>query len=80
MDDTVDNPFSVSVVMPAYNAQKHIRRAVDSVLGQTKTVDEIIVVDDGSTDSTAEIVSSYGSNVQLIRSKTQVRLRRVTRA
>ncbi|HEG43675.1 MAG TPA: glycosyltransferase family 2 protein [Phycisphaerales bacterium] len=67
MDDTVDNPFSVSVVMPAYNAQEHIRRAIDSVLGQTKTVDAIIVVDDGSTDRTAEIVSSYGSKVQLIR-------------
>ena len=63
----IDNPFTVSVVMPAYNAQEHIRRAIDSVLGQTKTVDAIIVVDDGSTDSTVEIVSSYGSKVQLIR-------------
>ena len=63
----IDNPFTVSVVMPAYNAQEHIRRAIDSVLAQTKKVDEIIVIDDGSTDDTAEIVSSYGSKVQLIR-------------
>ena len=63
-----DSPHAVaiSVVVPAYNAAAHIPRALDSVLGQTHPPAEIIVVDDGSTDATAEVVRSYGSAVRLI--------------
>lgn len=57
---------SVSVVIPAYNAEKHINRALDSVLAQTHPADEIIVVDDGSTDNTAQVVKKYGSPVHYI--------------
>ena len=56
----------VSVVIPAYNAGKCIARAVDSVLAQSYTNYEIIVVDDGSTDNTAEIVKSFGQKVNYI--------------
>jgi glycosyltransferase involved in cell wall biosynthesis len=57
---------TVGVVIPAYNAASHIRRALDSVLGQTRPADEIIVVDDGSTDATGEIVRGYGDKVKCI--------------
>ena len=60
-------PYSISVVIPAYNAEKFINRAIDSVLAQTYQPDEIIVVDDGSTDDTVSVVSKYGSQVKLIR-------------
>jgi glycosyltransferase involved in cell wall biosynthesis len=53
---------SVSVVMAAYNAEKHIAECLDSILAQTFRRFEIIVVDDGSTDSTKEIVKSYKDN------------------
>jgi glycosyltransferase involved in cell wall biosynthesis len=59
--------MTIAVVIPAYNAAGYIRRAIDSVLAQTRRPDEIIVVDDGSTDDTATVVQSYGSGVKLIR-------------
>ncbi|MBC6471721.1 MAG: glycosyltransferase family 2 protein [Hormoscilla sp. GM102CHS1] len=48
----------MSVIIPAYNGEKTIRETVESVLRQTFTDFELIVVNDGSTDSTLEILSS----------------------
>lgn len=58
-------PF-ISVVIPAYNASKTIDRAIKSVFGQTYLNTEIIVIDDGSTDDTAQRVKSYGNKVKYI--------------
>ncbi|WP_163339175.1 glycosyltransferase [Desulfopila sp. IMCC35008] len=52
------NPL-VSVVIPAYNHEKFIGAAIESVLQQTCSDLELIVIDDGSTDKTGEIVKSY---------------------
>jgi len=49
----------VSIVMPAYNASKYIRQAINSVIQQTYSEWELIIVDDGSIDSTSEIVKEY---------------------
>lgn len=49
----------VSVVMPVWNGEKYLVAAVDSILAQTFTDFELIVVDDGSTDDTAKILKSY---------------------
>jgi len=49
----------ISVVMPVRNGEIHLRQAVDSILQQTFTDFELIIVDDGSTDSTSEILRSY---------------------
>ncbi len=51
----------VSVVIPAYNCRRYVREAVDSVLAQTFTDYEIIVVNDASTDDTPEILAEYES-------------------
>lgn len=51
----------VSVIVPAYQAEETIARALDSALGQTVLPAEIIVIDDGSRDRTREIVSEYVS-------------------
>src|SRR5512140_2808389 len=48
----------VSVVMPAYNAERTVREAVDSVLSQTGAELELIAVDDGSTDGTLAVLSA----------------------
>lgn len=58
--------YSVSAVIPAYNAEKYIARTIESVLAQTRTADEIIIVDDGSTDATGEVVKSFGDKVLYI--------------
>ncbi|MHC5141971.1 MAG: glycosyltransferase family 2 protein, partial [Planctomycetota bacterium] len=58
--------MKISVVIPAYNAEKHIARAIESVLAQTRPADEVIVIDDGSSDATAEVVRSFGDKVIFI--------------
>ncbi len=55
--------ISISVVIPAYNAEKSISRTIESVLAQSRRPDEIIVVDDGSTDQTAQRIKEFGSDV-----------------
>jgi cellulose synthase/poly-beta-1,6-N-acetylglucosamine synthase-like glycosyltransferase len=49
-----------SIIIPAYNAAAFLGQAIDSALAQTYPHCEVVVVDDGSTDATASIVSSYG--------------------
>ena len=57
---------SISVIIPAYNAEKFIGEAIESVLNQTRPAKEIIVVDDASTDRTAEIARSFGERVKVL--------------
>jgi len=56
----------ISVVIPTYNLAAYIGRAIHSVLAQTRPADEIIIVDDGSDDGTADIITSYGVAVRYI--------------
>lgn len=59
----------VSVIMPCYNAADYVAQAVEDVLNQTHAEIELIVIDDGSTDGSAELVADYGSRVTLIRQR-----------
>jgi glycosyltransferase involved in cell wall biosynthesis len=57
----------VSIVIPCYNAELYIRRAVESALTQTYENVEVLIVDDGSTDKTPSIVREFDGKVTLIR-------------
>ena len=58
------NQTVVSVVIPAYNAEQSLRRCVESALAQAGPIVEVIVIDDGSTDGTAEVGKSFGDKIK----------------
>ncbi len=65
--NTVVSDARVSCVIPVYNGASFIRDAIESVLGQTFSPIELVVVDDGSTDETADVVRSFGHRVVYLR-------------
>lgn len=56
----------VSVIVPAYNAERYIEACLDSILGQTYPALEVVVVDDGSRDRTADLTKSYAPRVTYV--------------
>jgi len=70
MSNLSSNP-TVSVIIPTYNRGWILGDAIDSVLAQDFTDFELIVVDDGSTDNTGEILDSYGRDIIVLRQDNQ---------
>jgi glycosyltransferase involved in cell wall biosynthesis len=60
MNDT----HAISVIMPVYNSERYIASALESIERQTLTPLEVIVVDDGSTDRSAEIAGGFGGRIR----------------
>jgi glycosyltransferase involved in cell wall biosynthesis len=58
---------TVSVVVTAYNAEEHLAATLDALLAQTRPADEIVVVDDGSTDGTPGVIARYAHAVKAVR-------------
>lgn len=67
VDGQVREVADVGVVVPAYNAEQFVAEALDSVLSQTVLPRRVVVVDDGSTDGTAAVLSHYSDVVQVLR-------------
>jgi len=65
--------LTVSVIIPTYNRASLVCQAVDSLLSQTRIPDEIIVVDDGSTDETPAVLQTYDAQVIVIRNPQKER-------
>ena len=56
----------VSVIIPVYDGERYLAEAIDSLLAQTVPPLEVVVVDDGSTDGTAQIIRAYGAPVRYV--------------
>lgn len=62
----MSNP-TVSVIIPVYNAQEGIKQCMDSLLNQSFTDFEIILLNDGSTDNSLEVIKKYAADNDFIR-------------
>lgn len=70
MSDRKEMQYKITAVIPVYNREKTIKRCIDSVLSQTYPIFEIIVVDDGSSDATIDIIEgTYGEKVVLLKQR-----------
>lgn len=71
----MSNTPKVTVLMPVYNGEKYLREATESILNQTYTDFEFLIIDDGSTDNSAELVESYHDpRIRLVRNGANLKL------
>jgi glycosyltransferase involved in cell wall biosynthesis len=61
----------VSVVIPTFNHEAYLARAIESALAQTRSPHEVVVVDDGSTDNTRAVVASFGRKIRALRQENR---------
>ena len=65
----------ISVIMPVYNGERFLRQAVDSILSQTFKDFELIIINDGSSDSTEDIILSYkDKRIRYVKNEKNLRL------
>lgn len=66
---------SITVLMPVYNGEKYLREAIDSILQQTFADFELLIINDGSTDKSEEIILSYSdSRISYVKSEKNIKL------
>ena len=51
--------YKIGIIVPVYNAEKYLKKCIDSILNQTHMNFELLLVDDGSTDNSLSIMNNY---------------------
>ena len=74
----MDAFFSISVVIPTFNRSDLLQRALNSVMKQSLKPDEIIVIDDGSTDATKSMIKNNFPQIKYFNNKKRVSVLRET--
>ncbi|WRH67485.1 MAG: glycosyltransferase family A protein [Planktothrix sp. GU0601_MAG3] len=70
MSNTLATP-QISVIIPAYNCDRYVDQAVESILNQTYPADEIIIIDDGSQDNTRQVLQPYSDHIHYVYQENQ---------
>ena len=68
----------VSVIVPAYNVEKYIHRAIESVMQQTYENVELVIVDDGSSDATWDIIQQYAGQAEIMMDSSSHKLQKIS--
>src|SRR4051812_45211482 len=63
--------MKISVLIACYNAAPYVAEAIESVLSQTCPAHELIVIDDGSTDGTADVLAGFSGRIAVLRQTNQ---------
>lgn len=63
--------YKVSIIIPVFNSEKYLKKCLDSILSQTLNNIEIILIDDGSTDSSLDIIKNYANSHSNIKYRTK---------
>jgi hypothetical protein len=69
--DVSTGPVTVSIITPCYNGGRFLRQTLQSAVSQSRPALEVIVIDDGSTDDSAAIASSFGPPVRVLQQTNQ---------
>jgi len=64
--------YSFSILIPAHNEEKTIESCINSILGQTYKPSQVIVINDGSTDTTASILEKFGDRITVVKNPTSI--------
>ena len=74
MEKSKSFDFTVSVIMPCYNAQETVVRALNSLTNQTFKDFEVVAIDDGSTDNSLDSIRKFESqlNIQLLQQRSMI--------
>lgn len=63
--------LSVSVVMTSYNYGQYLKTTIESILNQSRPAREVIIIDDGSTDDSAEVAATFGERIKFVQQENQ---------